>query len=228
VNEKWYCTEIIGTKPLGYGTYLVTTQSRVDLLDENIVFGFFTWEDCVPPHYRELDVELTRWGDPSEPNNLQYVVMPDLLGHKKRFNIDYAVDTITTTHVITWTKDKVSFGSYYGDYSIIPPPKYLIASWSFEISEDIPEEGLESPRFNFWLNYGNPPNNRQNAEFVVTKFKYIPDMVPEVDFSDFALLSNFWLKRQCGDCGGADLDKDGDVNWPDMQLLCENWLQITW
>jgi hypothetical protein len=130
--------------------------------------------------------------------------------------------------VITWTKDKVSFGSYYGDYSIIPPPKYLIASWSFEISEDIPEEGLESPRFNFWLNYGNPPNNRQNAEFVVTKFKYIPDMVPEVDFSDFALLSNFWLKRQCGDCGGADLDKDGDVNWPDMQLLCENWLQITW
>jgi hypothetical protein len=226
VNGKWYCSELIGEKSFGYGTYILTIQSRADLIDENIVFGFFTWEDCVPPHYRELDVELTQWSNPNEPNNLQYVVMPDLPGHKKRFNIDYTADTNKTTYIITWTKAEVSFRSYYGDFSIVPPDEYLIACWSFTNSDEIPEEGVENPRINFWLNYGNPPNNGQNAEFIVTRFKYLPDTSPLIDFADFALFADSWFEWDCNNPSGADLDRNCDVNTPDLKILCENWLKL--
>jgi hypothetical protein len=32
-----------------------------------IAFGLFTWDDHAGEHHREIDNELSRWGDPSGP-----------------------------------------------------------------------------------------------------------------------------------------------------------------
>ncbi len=46
-----------------------------------------------------------------------------------------------------------------------------------------------------------------------------------VDFVDFALFANNWFQINCGNCGGADLTDDGQVNMMDMEQFAHNWLK---
>lgn len=43
-------------------------------------------------------------------------------------------------------------------------------------------------------------------------------------FLDFAVLAAHWLESDCGDCGGADLNGDHQVNATDLVLMSNNWL----
>jgi hypothetical protein len=45
-----------------------------------------------------------------------------------------------------------------------------------------------------------------------------------VDLTDFAIFAQWWLKSNCGNCGGADLTGDGRVRWDDLQEFTSNWL----
>jgi len=49
-----------------------------------------------------------------------------------------------------------------------------------------------------------------------------------VDFRHFARFADHWLEAPCDQlndwCGGADLDYLGDVNWFDLNLLVDEWL----
>ena len=46
----------------------------------------------------------------------------------------------------------------------------------------------------------------------------------DVDFIDFAFLADFWQSFGCGQCGGADLTGDGDVDEEDLAVFTANWL----
>ncbi len=46
-----------------------------------------------------------------------------------------------------------------------------------------------------------------------------------VGFEDFAAFAQQWLNTACGLCGGADLTGDGNVDYYDLQLFVEQWLQ---
>lgn len=192
-DGKWYCSEVIANVNLGYGTYVFTVQGRVDLLDENIVLGLFTWEDCVPEHnYREIDIEFSRWGQ-TKNDNAQFVVQPwNNPGNMSRFNTDLTGHpNRTTTHIFTWKQNRICFRSYYGDFSLAPPKEDIIASWCYT-GNDIPPAGAENPRINFWLMSGNAPTTRQDAEIVIKSFQYLPDITPGIDLADFALFATHW------------------------------------
>ena len=49
-----------------------------------------------------------------------------------------------------------------------------------------------------------------------------------VNLEHFALFASHWLESPCGTddnwCGGADLDKQGDVNVIDLEILASHWL----
>jgi hypothetical protein len=223
-DGKWYCSEVIADSSFGYGTYIFTIQGRVDSLDENIVLGLFTWEDCVPQyHYREIDIEFSRWGNPAN-NNAQFVVQPwDTPGNMFRFNVDLAAHPNVTTHIFTWSQDNINFRSYYGDFCIVPPTENIVSSWSYT-GNNVPPEGGENPRINFWLVNGNAPNNGQDAEIVIKSFKYAPDTADAIDLFDFALFAAHWLETNCDVCGGAELTGDRDVDFSDLNMLVMKWL----
>jgi hypothetical protein len=45
-----------------------------------------------------------------------------------------------------------------------------------------------------------------------------------VDFFDFALVADYFWQTDCGDCGGADLDDNNDVDYNDVRIVCDYWL----
>jgi len=50
----------------------------------------------------------------------------------------------------------------------------------------------------------------------------------EVDFLDYAFFANHWQDTNCGaanDCDGADLDFSDAVDWADLKIFCDNWLE---
>jgi hypothetical protein len=47
----------------------------------------------------------------------------------------------------------------------------------------------------------------------------------ELGLSDLTAFASRWLDTDCGACGGADLDNDGDVNMQDWAVFAESWLK---
>src|ERR1700681_3474110 len=74
-GRAWYSAEVTCAKPLGYGIYQFAIDTDVGALDPNVVVGFFTWSDADAFANREIDLELSRWGDPAAAN-AQFAVQP--------------------------------------------------------------------------------------------------------------------------------------------------------
>jgi len=49
-----------------------------------------------------------------------------------------------------------------------------------------------------------------------------------IDSSDFTILADHWLASDCGEyawCDGTDLDRSGQVDFIDLEMMVNNWLQ---
>lgn len=172
-DGAWWSTEIVLDENLGYGTYVFHTDSRVDLLDANVIFGLFTWDDLAPPHYREIDFEFARWGNPDDPTNAQYVVQPwDGTGNLVRFRVDLDDADRKLTPVLVWSPGEVAMATYRGH--LLPgglEAHAPVFAWT-NSGPNVPEPGLENVRLNLWLRWGLPPLDGQPEEVVVTNFLF--------------------------------------------------------
>jgi DDE superfamily endonuclease len=168
-NNRWYCTEVFTSEPLGYGGYTFTLASRVDQLDKNVVLGLFTWDDTAPEYnYREIDIEFSRWGEEGGDNS-QFVVQPwDHAGNRHRFNM--VLEGSHSLHRFNWTSGSVQFSSYQGR-----PPDLggAIETWAYT-GPDIPPAGTGNARINLWLLNGDPPSDGQGVEVIVEAFEFAP------------------------------------------------------
>jgi hypothetical protein len=168
-SGSWYCSEVVNTASLGYGSYYFTLAGRVDRLDRNAVLGLFTWDDTSAAYsHREIDIELSRWGDPSAAN-AQYVVQPwQKPGHEHRFRVRLGGDL--STYRFTWSPRAVRFTSYRGR----PGARgKTIQSWTFA-GGGVPRPGSEHARLNLWLMDGEPPSRRHEVEVIVQSFRFVP------------------------------------------------------
>jgi hypothetical protein len=167
---SWWCSEIVNTQSLGFGTYIFTLTSPVDQLDPNVVLGLFTWDDLAPQYnFREIDIEFSRWGDPQGLNS-QYVIQPYTpTGNIHRFGTTRFGSL--STHLIEWRADGVRFLSYQGSPA---NPGAQIQTWSYT-GADNPPPGAENARLNLWLMDGKPPTDDKEVEVVVESFRFIPE-----------------------------------------------------
>ena len=70
----------------GYGSYRFELDSDINNLDPNVVLGLFTWSDDPAWEYRQIDIECSRWTNPADTDNSQFVVSPYYLnGHLVRY-----------------------------------------------------------------------------------------------------------------------------------------------
>ena len=200
-NGKWYCTEVFTQAPLGYGTYTFVLASPIDQLDKNAVLGLFTWDDNAPGNnYREIDIELSKWGNASG-DDAQYVVQPySQVGNIHRFTMPGGV--VNSTHSFDWESDHVSFSSYQGH---VPSLGAQIDSWTYT-GTDNPPEGEGNARINLWLNNGAPPSNGQEIEVVIEAFDHVPFPIPNADTTGvFRPANGLLYLKNTNDTGIADM-----------------------
>jgi hypothetical protein len=172
VND-WKCTEAILERNLGYGIYTFHISGRFDILDPQAVAGFFTWDSNAPPNYREIDFEFSKWGNPNNENNSQYVVQPFSIPQNiYRYKIEQSDNDLNLTLVLEWRENFINFKTIKGH---IQPSNIqssdVINSWTY-LGENIPTPGDENIRVNFWLYEGQPPQNLQNLEFSLKAFYF--------------------------------------------------------
>lgn len=171
-DNKWYCAEIATTQPLGQGSYQFQILSGAASLGTYAVLGLFTWDASAPQlNHREIDIELSRWGDP-RGFNAQYAVQPwNHRGNRIRFDIDPRADS--STYAFTWSPQSVQFLSYRG-IAQSPNPTDIINQWSYAGPDTPPDGGATNARINLWLLGGHPPSNGQEIEVVFSSFQFIP------------------------------------------------------
>ncbi len=157
-GAKWTCSDVKLPRPLGYGDY----SFWLDLprpLDPAAVLRFHTWdEDEAGQNHREIDIELSQWGDPNA-KNAQFVIQPYYVpANSFRFNVAPGV----SRHSFRWRPGSVEFRSEGS------------ATATHRFTSGVPDPGSESVHIQFCLYGKSRLAPRTEAEVIVRKFEFLP------------------------------------------------------
>ena len=166
-SDRWSCAEIYLTRSLGYGTYSITVRDTSNI-DPAAVFTIYTFEDSAgEQHYREMDIELSRWGDSANKNNAQYVVQPFYIPGNV---IAFAAPSGTLTYVLRWESGYATFKTFRGRSA--GAGAQLVSEHEF--TSGIPDPGKAKPRLIFYIVASDKNPMQKPSEVVVEKFEYLP------------------------------------------------------
>ncbi len=159
-SDQWTCAEISLQGSLGYGTYSFAVQ-EIPRLEPGMVLGMFTWDPLAArENYREIDVELSQWGDASA-KNAQFAIQPYYVpGNVFRFTSPLTA----LIYSFRWERGRVSFTTAGKDTAKV------VAEHVF--TSGIPAAGGESVHLNLYT-YGKSRIPLQNGvEVVVENFEF--------------------------------------------------------
>jgi hypothetical protein len=163
---RWTCAEVALRRSLGYGSYSFVIDD-VSSFEPATVLGIYTWDASnADQNYREMDIEISRWGDP-QSKNTQYTVQPYYVPvNLFRFTTPAGV----MTHSLQWEPGRASFRSVRGGETA--RRSRIVAEHVF--TSGVPSPGSETIRLSFYV-YGKTRTPLQNeAEVVFEKFEYLP------------------------------------------------------
>jgi hypothetical protein len=163
---KWSCANVRLTRSLGYGTYRFVVQDSADL-PPSAVLGIYTLDEGKPDETRsELNIELSRWGEPGK-KNAQYVVQPYYVPENiSRFMVPAGV----LTHILRWQPGAASFKTTRG--SVEASPSKSIAEHVF--TSGVPTAGAETVHIELYEFHHSKNTSQRPAEVVIQKFEYLP------------------------------------------------------
>lgn len=165
-SDKWTCAEVSLTRSLGYGSYSFVVRDTSHLEPAGVL-AMFIWDYAGDDqNNREMDIEISRWGDPAS-KNAQYEVQPFYVpANVARFTAPAGV----LAHSFRWEPGRVTFRTVRGAAS--GPRSEIISEHVF--TSGVPSPGAESVRLALYV-YGKSETPVQNgAEVVIEKFEYLP------------------------------------------------------
>ena len=165
-NGRWTSAEVINTRSLGYGTYAFVVRD-ISQLDPAAAIGLLTWDDQgAEENHRELDIEISQWGDRSI-RNAQYVVQPYYVPANV---VRFAAPAGLLTHIMRWEPGRAAFRTVRGASSSTRGP----AVAEHEFTSGVPIPGTEKVRMNLYYFRYSPVRPRGDVEIVIEKFEYLP------------------------------------------------------
>ncbi len=165
-SGQWTCAEVSLTRSLGYGTYSFVVRDTARL-EPAAVFSIFTWDYAgTDQNHREMDIELSQWGDPTI-KNAQYVLQPFYVAENtSRFSLPPG----EFTHSLRWEPGSVSFKTVRGSHASGKVP--AVAEHAF--TSGVPGHASESVRMNLYVFRSAKEALKNENEVVVEKFEYLP------------------------------------------------------
>lgn len=166
-REKWSCAQMDVTRSLGYGTYIVSVRDTSHL-EPAAVLSLNTFDDWGgDQHYREIDVEISRWGDVASKNNAQFGIQPFYVpGNVAPF----VAPAGTITYSMRWESGRASFKAVRGSSTQAGSP--VVAEHVF--TSGVPSAGQETFQLLFYVVGSNKNPLQKDSEVVVEKFEYLP------------------------------------------------------
>jgi hypothetical protein len=164
-DGRWTSAEVILKRGLGHGTYSFTVRD-ISNLDPAAAIGLLTWDtQGVEQNHREMDVEISQWGDPKIAN-AQYVVQPFYVpANVARF----VAPAGTLTHSFRWEPGRIAFRTVRGARAANGTQ---VAGHEF--TSGIPTPGGERVRINlYYFRYAPAPPQR-DVEVVIERFLFVP------------------------------------------------------
>jgi hypothetical protein len=166
LHGRWSCAEVSLTRSLGYGTYRFVVQDSAHL-GASAVVGMFTLDERKGEDVRtELDVELSRWGQP-EAQNAQYVVQPYYVPENiSRFDAPSG----EVTHVLRWEPGQAAFKSYRGAAVRAGAPSL----YEHTFHSGIPSAAAETVHFDLYDFRHAEGGRNSSSEVIIESFEYLP------------------------------------------------------
>jgi hypothetical protein len=166
VDDKWTCAEVSLNRSMGYGTYSFTVRDTSQL-ELPAAFAMFTFDYAgADQNYREVNIEISRWGDPAS-HNAQYVIQPYYVPtNVARFTAPAGV----LTHSFRWEPGRVSFKTVRG--AGVDGRARAVAEEVF--TSGIPSPGIEATRMALYIFVSSKLPLQNGAEVVIEKFEYLP------------------------------------------------------
>ena len=164
---RWSCSEVVLNRSLGYGTYIAVVRDTSHL-EPAAVLSLTTFDDWGgEQHFREMDIEMSRWGDKDSKTNAQYGIQPFYIpGNLSPF----IAPAGTLTHVMHWESGRASFKTYRG--ASIQPGAPLVADHVF--TSQVPDPGKETFQLLFYVVQSEKSPMQKDDEVVIEKFEYLP------------------------------------------------------
>jgi hypothetical protein len=156
VEGVWCSAEVLAQQSFGYAQYTAKLSSNPELYDPNAVVGLFVYQNDT----EEIDIELTKWGNASDPDTGQFAVQPSVPGtsSRVRFPTGLTGTNPPSTHHFTWSPDYIFFQSYRGHADELPSPSDLMREHTY-IGSKIPPLSTATYRINFWMFQGRTPTS---------------------------------------------------------------------
>lgn len=164
---RWSCSEVVLSRSLGYGTYVVTVRDTSHL-EPAVVFSMNTFDDWGgDQYYREMDIEVSRWGNPANQSNAQYGIQPFYVPGNV---FPFKAPSGTLTHWMRWESGHLRFKTVRGP--TISPGAPMVAEHEF--TAGIPSPGQERVQLFFYVIASEKNPVQKDSEVIVEKFEYLP------------------------------------------------------
>jgi hypothetical protein len=166
-SGMWSCAEIFLDHSLGYGTYSVTVRDTSHL-EPAANFSMFTFDELrSEEHFREMDVEVSGWGDAANKTNARYVIQPLYIPGNL---FAFTPPSGTLTYVLRWESGRATFKTFRGRSA--GGGARLVSEHEF--ISGIPAPGKAILRLIFYVVASDKHPMRKPSEVVVEKFEYLP------------------------------------------------------
>jgi hypothetical protein len=159
-EKDWSCAEASLTRNFGYGTYEFVVRG-LESLEPAAVFAMFTYDYASgAQHNREMNIEISRFGDPTQAN-AQYVLQPYYVAaNLRRFHAPAG----TLTFSLRWEQDRATFRTVRGPT--------VVSEHSF--TAGVPSPGIESIRVALYIFRESGVKLQHPMEVVIERFTYLP------------------------------------------------------
>ena len=163
----WTCAHVALARSLGYGTYNFVVRDTARL-DPAVVLSLHTFDEWASDQYfRELDVEIGRWGHAASRENAQFGIQPFYVpGNLARFTEPPG----KITYSMLWEPGRAVFKAFRG--SSVQPGAHPFYEHTF--TAGVPSPGQELLVAMFYIVASKQSPLQNNTEVVIDRFEYLP------------------------------------------------------